>query len=439
MATGKITKRSVDAMATTEKTEFLWDDELSGFGLRVTSNGAKSYVFQYRMGGREAVKKRYTIGKHGSPWTPDLARAEAKRLALMVGQGIDPAGADKERRRQAVDLAFAPYVDLFVDGYLKSHWKDWQQGKSLLDREAVPVLQRTPLPLIKRSDVVAVLDRLSDRPAVAKLMHATLRKLLKWAVSRGDIERSPIEEMDAPTGPAARDRVLDDGELATIWRASAGLGYPFGPMYRLLIATGQRREEIAGLDWRELDRDAATWTLPAARAKNGKAHLVPLNALALAEIDSLSALVSCAANDSSEEVTWPKRGLVFTTTGKTSVSGHSRGKTRLDRDIARLLASEAERDGEEYHPMPDWRIHDFRRTAATGFQRLGVRFEVTEAVLNHVSGARSGVAGVYQRHDWKEEKRTALDAWGRHVASLLGHAEATNVRAFAPIARSAAA
>ena len=427
MATGKISKRSVDALAITGKTEFLWDDELSGFGLRVTSNGAKSYVYQYRMGGREAIKTRYTIGKHGSPWTPDLARTEAKRLALMVGQGIDPAGADKERRRQAVDLAFAPYVDLFVDGYLKSHWKDWQQGKSLLEREAVPVLQRTPLPLIKRSDVVAVLDRLADRPARAKMMHATLRKLLKWAVSRGDLERSPIEEMDAPTGPAARDRVLHDSEMATIWRASGGMGYPFGPMYRLLIVTGQRREEIAGLDWRELDRDAATWTLPAARAKNGKAHIVPLNALALVEIDSLAETLSGAANDGSEEVTWPRRGLVFTTTGKTSVSGHSRGKARLDRDIARLLETEAAHDGAEYHEFAPWRIHDFRRTAATGFQRLGVRFEVTEAVLNHVSGSRSGVAGVYQRHDWKEEKRTALDAWGRHIEGLIVPADRSNV------------
>ncbi|WP_277968211.1 tyrosine-type recombinase/integrase [Sphingomonas echinoides] len=427
MATGKITKRSVDAMAKSERTEFLWDDELSGFGLRMTSNNAKSYVYQYRMGGREAVKKRYTIGKHGSPWTPDLARAEAKRLALLVGQGIDPAGVDKERRRQAVDLAFASYVGLFVDGYLKSHWKDWQQGKSLLEREAVPVLLRTPLPLIKRSDVVAVLDRLTDRPAVAKLMHATLRKMLKWAVSRGDLERSPIEEMDAPTGPAARDRVLEDSELATIWRASLGMGYPFGPMYRLLIVTGQRREEIAGLDWRELNRDSETWTLPAARAKNGKAHIVPLNALAIAELDSLAVLLAPATANDGGEVAWPQRGLVFTTTGKTSVSGHSRGKSRLDRDVALLLKAEAEHDSTEYHPMPDWRIHDFRRTAATGFQRLGVRFEVTEAVLNHISGARSGVAGVYQRHDWKEEKRTALDVWGRHVSGLIVVADQSNV------------
>ena len=430
MATGKIAKRSVDGLVKTDRTEFLWDEELSGFGLRVTSNGAKSYVYQYRMGGREAVKKRHTIGQHGSPWTPDTARTEAKRLALLVGQGIDPADADRERRRQAVDLAFEPYAGLFVDGYLRSHWKNWEQGRSLLGREAVPVLQRTPLPLIKRSDVVAVLDRLADRPAVARLMHATLRKLFKWAVSRGDIERSPIEEMEAPSGPAPRDRVLSDTELVVIWRASASLGYPYGPLYRLLIATGQRREEVAALEWSELDRASATWTLPADRAKNGKAHLVPLSGLAIGEIDGLATMGGGAGT---VEVKWPRRGLVFTTTGETAVSGHSRGKARLDRDVARLLAEEAMLDGDEFYPMAKWRVHDFRRTVATGLQRLGVRFEVTEAVLNHVSGSRGGVAGVYQRHDWKEEKRDAMDAWGRGVERILASqpmVDRSNVKAF---------
>ncbi|RZF63106.1 site-specific integrase [Sphingomonas populi] len=424
MATGKLTLKTIGALVKTDRTEFLWDEDLAGFGLRMTSNGAKSYIYQYRMGGREAQKKRFTIGKHGSPWTPETARTEAKRLAMMVGQGIDPASADKERRRIAVDLAFEPYANSFVDGYLKAHWKDWQQGKSLLDREAVPVLQRTPLPLIKRSDVSAVLDRLKDRPAVARLMHATLRKLFKWAVSRGDIERSPIESMDAPRGPASRDRVLTDAELATIWEASDKLGYPFAPMYRLLIVSGQRREEIAALDWCELDRDTATWTLPADRAKNGKVHIVPLNALAVAELD---ALATQGAPENGQPPKWPKRGLVFTTTGKTAVSGYSRGKTRLDREIALLLAQQAKEAGEKAHDMEPWRVHDFRRTVATGLQRLGVRFEVTEATLNHVSGARSGVAGVYQRHDWKEEKRTALDAWGRHVSAILDAPNDTNV------------
>jgi integrase len=428
MATGKLTLQTVKDLEKTGRTEFLWDEDLSGFGVRMTSNGVKSYVYQYRLGGREAPKKRYTIGRHGSAYTPDAARKEAKRLALMVGQGIDPVAADDERRRQAVDLAFSAYVDTFTTGYLKSNWKDWEQVKRLLEREAVPVLKRKALPLITKQDVAAVLDRLADRPSVARLMHAVLRKMFKWAAGRGSIERSPMEYMDAPSGASARDRSLDDDELATVWNASTKLGFPFGPLYRLLIVTGQRREEVSALSWDELDEAAKSWTLPASRAKNGHAHIVPLNALAVAELNSLAAAAVDPEGKSKTPIKWPKRGLVLSTTGETAVSGHSRGKVRLDRNVAELLTAKAERDGEEYHVMPAWRVHDFRRTVATGLQRLGIRWEVTEAVLNHISGSRSGIAGVYQRHDWKNEKRTALDAWGRHIESILSPSSKTNVR-----------
>jgi integrase len=432
MASGKITKRSVDALDVTGRTEFLWDDELSGFGIRMTSSGAKSYIYQYRTGGREAAKRRYTIGKHGSPWTPKTARDEAERLALLVGQGIDPATADSERRRQAVELAFSSYVTTFVDGYLKSRWKDWKLGKSMLERQAVPILKSKPLPLIKRSDVVAILDPLLDRPAVARLMHATLRKLFKWAVSRGDIERSPIENMEAPAIPAARDRVLRDDELAIVWEAAGALGWPFGPIYHLLIGTGQRREEVAAMSWEELDRATVTWTLPAGRAKNGQTHIVPLNTGAVSTIDAVARALSKAGDG--EEVKWPTRGLVFTTTGKTAVSGHSRAKARLDDNITTILKKHSA-DGRSSPVFSAWRVHDLRRTVATGLQRLGIRFEVTEAVLNHVSGSKSGVAGVYQRHDWADEKRSALDAWGRHIDALVRPADSTNVVAL-PLAQA---
>jgi integrase len=144
-----------------------------------------------------------------------------------------------------------------------------------------------------------------------------------------------------------------------------------------------------------LDRSAALWTIPANRAKNDKVHIVPLSPPVLAELDALAGVTA-----------WPKSGYVLTTTGRTSISGFSKAKRALDETISKG------RDGE---PITDWRVHDIRRTVATGLQRLGVRFEVTEAVLNHVSGAKGGVAGVYQRHDWKDEKRAALDAWARHL------------------------
>lgn len=398
MPSGFISKRTVDAVLPPERDLFLWDAELKGFGLRVTAGGAKSYVLQYRMGGREAPVRRYTIGKHGSPWTPEKARREAERLMIMVRQGIDPVQADRERRRQAVDLAFDRYADLFTDKYLKIRWKQWRLGHGVLKREAIPVLRDKPLPRIKRADLNPIWDRLSDRPSVARITHATLRKLFRWAVSRGDIERSPLEGAEAPPAVPSRDRVLSDEELALLWRATAAIADPFGSYFRMLILTGQRRDEVAKLDWCELNHDEKLWMLPADRTKNGKPQLVPLS-------DQATQLLEGLANGKA----WPRAGLLFTTTGSTPISGFSKVKARLDSLVAEGLNGRA---------LQPWRAHDIRRTVATGLQRLGVRFEVTEAVLNHVSGSRSGVAGVYQRYTWSDEKRHALQAWGNHVTSL---------------------
>ena len=157
-------------------------------------------------------------------------------------------------------------------------------------------------------------------------------------------------------------------------------------------ATGQRRDEVLSMDYAELDMASALWTIPAARSKNGLMHLVPLNSLALTELQALGANKH-------------KRGLIFTTTGTTPISGISKMKSRLDGAMAEILE-----DVDPGNPRTAYRLHDIRRTVATGLQRLGVRFEVTEAVLNHVSGAKSGIAGVYQRHNWADEKRAALDA-----------------------------
>jgi integrase len=397
MPTGRITKQSVDAIAHGLADTFLWDDELRGFGVRTTRQGAKSYVFQYRMGGRETSARRYTIGKHGSPWTPQTARKEAERISLMVQQGVDPIQAEHERRRQAVDLAFESYLEMFTELYLKKRWKHWTLGAGIMRREAVPVLKRKPLPSIKRSDLSLIWDRLQDRPAIARLAHATLRKLFRWAVSRGDLERSPLDGVEAPPAVPARDRVLNEDEIALLSGSCEQLSYPFGNLFRLLLLTGQRREEVAGLEWKELDRSAALWMLPAARSKNQRPHLVPLSKAAIRELDSMI----CGTK-------WPKSGFVFSTTGKTPVSGFSKAKRRLDEAMTHAA-------GEAVEP---WRTHDLRRTVATGLQRLGIRFEVTEAVLNHVSGSKGGIAGVYQRHDWKEEKREALERWGTHVRDI---------------------
>ena len=422
MATGKITKRTVDALTPSAKAEFLWDDELRGFGVKTTPAGNKVFLIQYREGGRGSDTKRYTIGTYGNPWTPSGARAEAERLLVDGRKGLLVSKA--ECSRIARNLAFTSYSGLFMKEYVEREWKASHADAEAIFRLHVrPILKSKPLPDIRKSDIAALFDSIPrEKAGLRRKTHAVLSRMFRWAVGRGDLERSPMEGAEVPQAPDSRDRWLNDDELRLAWLAAGDLGYPFGPVYRLLIGTGQRREEVAGLGWKELHRASAEWVIPAARAKNGHATTVPLMPAMISELDKI------ASGDK-----WPRKGFVFTTTGETPVSGYSRAKARLDKAIltlAKLEAGEAGEDSEQVTIDP-WRAHDLRRTFATGMQRLGVRFEVTEAILNHVSGARAGVAGVYQRHDWKQEKRDALDAWAAHIERVLHGADITNVIAIA--------
>lgn len=412
MATARITKQLLDTLKPGAKDAFVWDSKLAGFGVKVTPSGSKVFVYQYRLGGRGAKVRRYTIGKFG-PFTPDKARNEAEHLARLVAQGTDPQQAKAKQRREAVDLAFDKYVERFETDYLKREWPaSYADARATLDRFAVPVLKSKPLPAIERRDLRDVLKPVLGKPATARKLFAILRRLFNFAVAEDDLAASPMAGLEAPSAPASRDRVLEDWELKLVWQAAGKIGSPFGPLVRLLVLTGARREEVAGLTWAELREGAAMWHLPAERAKNGNALDLPLSALAVQELAAMK-----GKGDK-----WPRKGLLFSTTGKTPVSGFSKAKARLDAEIAKLNDKEA---------LEPWRLHDLRRTLATGMQRLGVRFEVTEAILNHVSGAKSGVAGVYQRHDWAAEKRTALEAWASHVAGLLVEKDNSNVVALA--------
>lgn len=397
MAKGKITKTSVGQLTLESSDPFLWDSDLRGFGVKIAKNGTRTYIFQYRMGGREASTRRRTIGVHGSPWTPMLAREEAERLALSVAQGVDPNVADLERRRLAVDLAFEPYADRFRNTCGDRGWG--KMVERTLRLHLTPHFKRKPINTITRSNIAAVLDVIpQEQLALKRNTFAVLRKLFRWAAGRGDIDRSPCDGMETPKAVTPRDRVLADDELARIWRAADHAGKLFGPIVHLLIATGQRREEVSGLDWSEIDQASRTWTLPKERAKNGTTHMVPLNECAIEVLTRISG----------NATEWPRQGLVFKTSGGKRFIAHSKGKQQIDAAIAA--------DGSP--DMPPWRLHDLRRTVATGFQRLGVRFEVTEAVLNHLSGSKAGVAGTYQRHDWLSEKRDALDRWATHIRRI---------------------
>jgi integrase len=406
MANQAISIRAIEAIRPLPGRDvYTWDTGLRGFGLRVTPKGVKSYVLQYRVNGGPARRK--TIGIHGSPWTTLTARKEAERLLMLVRQGVDPVEAQREAKRRDKALNFSNYCDQFVELYLQPNWPDtWPEAMRTLENVAKPRWGKKPLYALKRSDMVKLMDDYGDRPGRRKYVHSLLRKLFNWAVDRQDIEISPLAGMKAPKPIASRRRVLGQEELICLWQATEQAGWPWGPYVRLLILTMQRRQEVAEMDWSEIDLEAKAWTLPAERAKNDEAHVVPLTGLAIAELNALG----------------PKaRGLVFSTTGKTPVSGFSKAKRSLDEAMLEAMKARCKkRAGDpDSIKIPDWRLHDVRRTGATNLQALGIPIEVTEAVLNHISGTRAGVAGIYNRYKYEPEKRAALEAWDLRLREIL--------------------
>lgn len=409
MATGKITKRSVDDLKPGERDVFLWDTETAGFGLKLTPKGKRIYIVQYRLhGGRAAKVKRFTIGNHGT-WTPDTARKEAERLLRLVAQGTDPLTERDRMRDEASTLAFSAYADRYLEEYVKPNWpRSYGFPESLMRLHAKPHFKDRPLPQIDARDITRFYDALpKGKPGLRRNAHAVLRRMMKWARGRGDIAHDPFDGFEAPAPVPSRDRVLEDDEVRVIWSATRKVPEPFGPFLRLLLLTGQRRNEVSGLSWRELNRASAEWLIPGERTKNGIENLLPLSPEVISELDVLAG---------GEK--WPRRGLVFTTTGTTPISGYSKVKKALDKAALAIL-----RKDDPHAELAAWRLHDMRRTMATGMQRLRVSSDVIEACENRIAGrSKAGAARIYQRHKYEDEKREAMAKWGGFVASITGNA-----------------
>jgi integrase len=297
-------------------------------------------------------------------------------------------------------------VDVLVGEWATHHLSQ----RSASYRERVPAELRralkawvsAPAEAFTRADAVRVLDKVKSAsgPVAANRLRAEARACWGWAVKRGALTENPWEATPRPLAKeTARDRVMTDAELGALYNAAGGLSEPWDVLVRLLILTGQRRGEVSGMRWDELDLDAGTWALPGERTKNGQPHVIPLPAEAVALLRRVKR----------------RQGAVFVFEGpsKTAMTGFGKMKARLDL----ALAQAAQEAGRQALP---WVLHDLRRTMATGLQRLGVRLEVTEAVLNHVSGSRSGIVGVYQRHGWDREKAEALKGWSAHVLHAAG-------------------
>jgi integrase len=311
-------------------------------------------------------------------------------------------GRDPLAERAAIERGPNParLTSAVVDEWLKRDQagnRSRSEVERVMRREVLPVWGFQPIDGIRKRDIIALIDGIADRGAkiMANRTLAHVKRLFRWAAARDIIEGDPAAHVEKPAPETRRDRVLSDDELAVIWGAAGAMGFPFGPAVQLLVLTAARREEIFGLSWREVDGNSAAIRLPAERAKTKEGRIIPLSPVALSVLDELPRF---AGGD-----------FVFGQRGQAPFANVGHAKARLDRMIAKARGE----------PIPGWRLHDIRRTVATGLQRLRTRLEVIEAVLGHLSGSRAGIVGVYQRHRFEEEAQAALTAWGEHVVRLV--------------------
>jgi len=371
MGVGKITKTTV---ARLPAESVLWDQSVMGFGARRQRRDV-FYLLRYRFDGRQRF---LTIGRHGSPWTPETARTEARRLLGLVASRNDPAaartrpaerfGAEAERYLERKRSSMKPRSLVEVERHLMVHSRPLHHHRlAEIDRRTIALR-------------LAEIEQASG-PVARNRVRSSLSAFFAWSIREGLLEINPV----AGTGKAdeghSRDRVLSPQELAKVWRS---LGEDqFSDIVRLLILTGQRRVEIGGLRWSEIDFDRGLIVLPPARTKNNRQHELPLSRQSRAILERQSR----------------RRETVFGR-GNYGYRHWSDSKAALDRRL---------------NGVTDWRLHDLRRTAATMMAEFGVFPHIVEAILNHVSGHRAGVAGIYNRARYETEMRQALQRWADHV------------------------
>jgi integrase len=399
----RFTKRSIaDLALPAGKSELIeFDDDLPGFGLRIRAGGSRTFIVQYRLG----KQTRMTLGST-TVLGLDQARHKAREVLARVRLGNDPQ-AEKLQARQDNAATFST----FIEPYLSRKEKELKRRSFVeiarqLRRDWQP-LHGIPLRKLARVDVAGQLTQLaeSNGPVASDRARAALSAFFTWAMKEGLVDVNPVIATNRPAEPKARDRVLTDTELREVWNACRDDDH--GRIVRLLILTGQRREEVSAMAWSEIDIGKALWSLPAERTKNGRPHDVPLSDESLSLIDKISRRED--------------RDLLFGE-GEGPFSGWSKAKAALDGRVLearREAARNAGDDLQKVKPIPAWRIHDLRRTAATRMADIGILPHVIEAVLNHVSGARAGVAGTYNRSLYAKEKREALTRWANHVSAVI--------------------
>jgi len=385
MPTIKLTKSAIDSLKPTSRDEVYWDATLPGFGVKVTPKGRKVFIALYRVRGGKSRLRKYTIGPYGK-LTLHHARATAQRVFAERFEGRDPAAEKLAQRRREV----ADRVDDLIEAFAAEHLSGVRSGMAVtraLRREVLPVWGHRSIHDIKRRDISSLVFQVAAQrtPNSAHRLLKGSKRFFSWCLGRAILESSPAIGIQSGYREVSRDRVLSDEELVRVINAAREMGGPFGGVVEFLALTGQRREEVNQMTWDEIDLDQRIWTLPASRAKNGRRHIVHLSEQAIAVLSQ------------------PHRGqtYIFSNTSK-PYQRFNRSKRRLD-----ALSG-----------VNDWVLHDLRRTCVSGMARLGVAPHVADKILNHQSGTISGVAAVYQRHEFLAERKEALERWGNHVGKL---------------------
>jgi integrase len=395
----KLTAANIRALklppGVTDKVFF--DEDLPGFGLRVRASGVHSWMVQYAIAGRT---RRIVLGLE-TALDPGKARATAKDLLAQVRLGRDPAAEKNQAKARAAET-FGALLPRFLDRQRK-----WQKPRSYVETERhlmthAKALHGQPIEGITRRTIAGLLAGLETRsgPAARNRVRATLSGFFTWAAREGYVEANPVAFTNkAEEKP--RDRILSDDELRAIWLALDGTSSQSAAIIRLLILTGARRNEITDLRWSETDLDAATITLPPSRTKNKREHVIPLSEPAL---EILKALPRRAEPDGTP------RDHVFGVGLGRGFQDWSGSKKGIDARIAEA----------NHGQISDWRLHDFRRSLSTSLhERFGVPPHVVEAILGHVGGHKAGVAGVYNKALYLDERRRAMERWGTHIMSVV--------------------
>jgi integrase len=376
-----LTPRGIEALkpAPEGKRKLVWDGVTSGLAVRVTDMGVKSFVLVRRFPGSSNPTAR-SLGRVGTI-SLEAARVRAREWLATLADGHDPAAVAAEAKANTVKAV----CEEWWTKKAKDHRTAAAQ-RSRLERLVYPALGAMPITQVRRSDIWALHDRITEQngPVIANRVVQMLRGIFAWKQTRSDDWRSPIVRGMNTSPETARDRVLTDDELRALWRASGAEGSPLHPAYRafvrFLLLTGARRTEAREMRWAEIRE--GVWTLPASRNKVGQELVRPLSGAALAALPSRSG------------------EFVFSRGGVTALGALSELKAQLDRESG----------------VSGWVLHDLRRTSRSLMSRAGVPSDVAELCLGHVIG---GVRGVYDRYKYSDEKRLAYEKLATLIAQIV--------------------